>query len=96
MWIQRIEAGAEEHGVSFSAGKMTCKIIMLYMVTDDCLMNYNLSLPSEQMRYNHLIHALKVENIRLDRKILADLAVNEPFSFKALVDRMKVQVEKTA
>ena len=34
---------------------------------------------------------LNRSNITLDRKILADLALNEPFSFKAIVDEVKLQ-----
>ncbi|HID34703.1 MAG TPA: 50S ribosomal protein L20, partial [Anaerolineae bacterium] len=30
------------------------------------------------MKYSTLVHALKEANIQLDRKILADLAVNDP------------------
>lgn len=36
--------------------------------------------------YSRLIAALKKSNIQLDRKILSELAVNEPASFKAVVD----------
>ncbi len=36
--------------------------------------------------YSHLIANLKKSNITLDRKILSELAVNEPASFKAVVD----------
>jgi large subunit ribosomal protein L20 len=32
---------------------------------------------------------LKIKNIDLDRKILADLAMNEPASFKKLVESVK-------
>jgi large subunit ribosomal protein L20 len=35
--------------------------------------------------YNRLIHALKKAGIGLDRKILSDLATNEPAAFKAVV-----------
>lgn len=35
--------------------------------------------------YSKLIAALKVSNITLDRKILAELAVNEPKAFEAVV-----------
>lgn len=38
------------------------------------------------LRYAQFAHALKWSNIHLDRKIMADLAVNEPFTFKALAD----------
>lgn len=34
---------------------------------------------------------LNHSNINLDRKILANLAINEPFSFKAVVDEVKIQ-----
>lgn len=36
--------------------------------------------------YSQLIAALKAANINLDRKILAELAVNEPAAFKAVVE----------
>ena len=35
------------------------------------------------------MHTLAKDNIKLDRKTLSDLAINEPHSFKALVDRVK-------
>src|SRR5215203_3055471 len=44
LWIQRINAGAREHGLS----------------------------------YSRLIHGLRLAEVDLDRKILADLAVTEP------------------
>ena len=55
LWIQRINAGAREHGMS----------------------------------YSQLMGALKKANIDLNRKVLADLAMNEPESFKALVGQVK-------
>jgi large subunit ribosomal protein L20 len=39
--------------------------------------------------YSQLIHGLKVAGIELDRKILADLAVNDPAGFTALADQAK-------
>jgi large subunit ribosomal protein L20 len=36
--------------------------------------------------YSKLIAALKTAQINLDRKVLAELAVNEPAAFKAVVD----------
>jgi len=35
--------------------------------------------------YREFIHALKVKDIKLDRKILADLAEHEPATFKKIV-----------
>jgi large subunit ribosomal protein L20 len=55
LWIQRINAGAREHGLS----------------------------------YSKLIHGLKLAEIDLDRRILADLAVTEPEIFAAIVGQAK-------
>ena len=43
----------------------------------------------EGMSYSRFMHALKTNNIDLDRKVLADLAMNHPDSFKAVVDKVK-------
>lgn len=37
--------------------------------------------------YRALIHALKEKNIKLDRKILADLAEHEPEVFKKVIEK---------
>lgn len=39
--------------------------------------------------YSKFIAGLKTANITLDRKILAELAVNEPKAFKAVVETIK-------
>lgn len=39
--------------------------------------------------YSQLIAGLKAANITLDRKVLAELAVNEPAAFKAVVEAAK-------
>lgn len=41
------------------------------------------------LAYNEFIHGLVVNNIQLNRKVLADLAVNEPYSFQALVKQVQ-------
>ncbi|MEZ4906927.1 MAG: 50S ribosomal protein L20 [Saprospiraceae bacterium] len=41
------------------------------------------------MSYSRFMHALKTNNIELNRKVLADLAMNEPETFKAIVDKVK-------
>jgi len=51
LWIQRINAGAREHGLS----------------------------------YSQLVHGLRLAEIDLDRKVLADLAATEPQAFGAVV-----------
>ena len=55
LWIQRINAGAREHCLS----------------------------------YSQFMGKLKVNNIELNRKVLADLAMNNPEAFKAIVDKIK-------
>ncbi len=55
LWIQRINAGVRQYGLSYSA----------------------------------FIGKLKENNIELDRKVLADLAMNHPDAFKAVVDSVK-------
>ncbi len=55
LWIQRINAGARELGLS----------------------------------YSEFIDALKKAGIDLNRKVLADLAMNQPEAFKAIVDKLK-------
>lgn len=41
------------------------------------------------MKYSHLMAALKKNNIKIDRKILADLAQNEPKVFEKIVKSVK-------
>ncbi|MGB3144122.1 MAG: 50S ribosomal protein L20 [Maribacter sp.] len=55
LWITRINAGARQHGLS----------------------------------YSQFMGKLKGENIELNRKVLADLAMNHPEAFKAIVDQVK-------
>lgn len=55
LWIQRINAGARQHGIS----------------------------------YSQLIGKLATKNIGLNRKVLADLAMNHPEAFKAVIDSVK-------
>lgn len=55
LWIARINAGAREHGLS----------------------------------YSRLIHLLSVKNVSLNRKVLADLALNHPESFAAIINHVK-------
>ena len=55
LWIARINAGAREHGMS----------------------------------YSKFMGKVKSNNIELNRKVLADLAMNNPTAFKAVVDKIK-------
>ncbi len=44
----------------------------------------------EGMSYSQLMGALHKTGIEINRKVLADLAVNHPEAFKAVVDKVKV------
>jgi large subunit ribosomal protein L20 len=44
---------------------------------------------SNGMSYSRFIHGLKVSNITLDRKILADIAVHSPQTFLRIVEKVK-------
>ena len=57
LWIQRINAGAREHGMS----------------------------------YSQFMGALKSANIDLDRKVLADLAMNHPEAFAEIIKKIKAK-----
>ena len=43
----------------------------------------------ENMSYSQLMGALHKAGIEINRKVLADLAVNNPQAFKAIVDKVK-------
>ncbi len=49
----------------------------------------NAAVREEGMKYSEFIHLLSVKGIDINRKILADMAMNEPASFKALVASVK-------
>jgi large subunit ribosomal protein L20 len=55
LWIQRINAGVREHGMSYST----------------------------------FMGGISKKGIALNRKVLADLAMNNPEAFKAVVDKVK-------
>lgn len=42
-----------------------------------------------EMSYSKFINALKTKNIDLDRKVLAEMATNNPENFKSLVETVK-------
>lgn len=46
--------------------------------------------------YSQFINGLKLANIELDRKTLAELAVSEPASFKTIVEQAKSALSKKA
>lgn len=49
----------------------------------------NAAARENQLTYSRLIDALKKKNIALDRKILSDLAVNQPKVFTKIIELIK-------
>ena len=49
----------------------------------------NAAVREEGLTYSVFIHKLNEKGISLDRKVLADLAMNNPESFKALITSVK-------
>ncbi|MBD3279328.1 MAG: 50S ribosomal protein L20 [Candidatus Pacebacteria bacterium] len=43
----------------------------------------------KNLKYSRFIHQLKKANVRLNRKMLAQLAVNDPQVFKTVVDQVQ-------
>ncbi len=49
----------------------------------------NAAVRTEDLSYSQFIGMLKKANIEINRKVLADLAMNHPIAFKAIVDKVK-------
>jgi large subunit ribosomal protein L20 len=49
----------------------------------------NAAVRSEGLTYSRFIHLLNEKGVTLDRKILADIAMNEPEAFKQLIASIK-------
>ena len=52
----------------------------------------NQSLSSMDLKYSRFINALKKTDIKLDRKMLSELAIRDPQIFKIIVDKAKEQM----
>ena len=46
------------------------------------------------LSYSQFMHGLKIAGIEVDRKMLADLALNDDATFKALADQSKIALAK--
>ena len=53
------------------------------------IMRINAASRLHGLTYSQLINKLKSNNIDINRKVLADLAVNDPDGFKAIVEKVK-------
>jgi large subunit ribosomal protein L20 len=49
----------------------------------------NAAVRAEGLTYSRFIHLLNEKGVTLDRKMLADIAMNEPDAFKKLIDSVK-------
>ena len=49
----------------------------------------NAAVRNEGLSYSQFIGLLKKANVEINRKVLADLAMNHPVAFKAVVDQVK-------
>src|SRR3954465_5140893 len=56
----------------------------------------NAAVRAEDLTYNRFIQGLRLAEVEVDRKILADLAVNDPAAFSALVATAKSAVRNVA
>jgi large subunit ribosomal protein L20 len=53
------------------------------------IMRINAAARLHGMSYSQFMGKVKAQNIELNRKVLADLAVNNPGAFKAVVEKVK-------
>ncbi len=58
------------------------------------IIRINAALNQYDMPYNQFINSLKTSNIQLDRKILSELAVNDPKAFEQVVTKAKESFSK--
>ena len=54
-----------------------------------CIARINAGARAHGMSYSQFMGKVKSNNIELNRKVLADLAMNNPEAFKAVVDKLK-------
>ena len=53
------------------------------------IIRINAAVREEGMTYSEFIHKLRLKEINLNRKMLADMAMNEPETFKSLILSVK-------
>ena len=56
----------------------------------------NAAVRAEGMTYGVFMHGLKLANVELDRKVLADLAMNEAAMFSTIIAQSKAALAKAA
>ncbi len=60
------------------------------------IMRINAAARQNGLSYSKLIQGLRVAEVDVDRKMLAELAVNEPTAFAALADVAKQSLQETS
>ena len=60
------------------------------------IQSINAAVREHGVNYSRFVCGLTRSNIEIDRKILADLAVTEPFSFKAVIEEVNKQSDLKA
>ncbi len=55
----------------------------------DWILHINEAVKPHGLRYSEFIHKLKLANIQLDRKILAQLILDDPAAFQKIVEQVK-------
>ena len=58
------------------------------------IVRINAASRAQNLSYSLLMHGLKLANIEINRKMLADLAVNDPATFTSLCDTAKKALAK--
>tara|TARA_Y100000591_G_C21254277_1_gene415107 strand:- start:93 stop:449 length:357 start_codon:yes stop_codon:yes gene_type:complete len=53
----------------------------------------NAGVRSEGLTYSKFMNSLNKSNIKLDRKVLADIAYNNPEAFKSLVKKVQLSIK---
>ena len=56
------------------------------------ILRINAATRMNDMSYNKFIHGLKVANIELDRKVLAELAISDPLAFTQIANLAAQQI----
>ena len=57
------------------------------------IVRINAACRQRNLRYSELIHGLSLAEVKVDRKMMADLAVNDPDTFDLLVNTAREQLE---
>ena len=60
------------------------------------IIRINAAARREGLSYNQFVSGCRKAEITLDRKVLADLAVNDPAAFAKIAERAKAALEKSA